>query len=73
MITGDGQIIQLEKWMFGEWPWTAIEDLALETREDLERRYRNNPKRMHAFLIYTGRWMIAAQLKIDHEVGRLAG
>jgi hypothetical protein len=32
-----------------------------------------NPTRMHAFLVYTGKWMIAAQLKIDYEVGRLAG
>lgn len=70
MITG---IIRLEKWMFGDWPWTALEDISLDKREDLERRYHQNPTRMHAFLIYTGRWMIAAQLKIDHEVGRLAG
>ena len=71
MITNSAHF-QIEKWMFGEWPWTAIEDLTLAHREDLERRYQKNPKRMHSWLIYTGKWMIAAQLKIDHAVGRLA-
>jgi len=57
--------------MFGDWPWTALEDVSLDKREDLERRYQKNPTRMHALLIHTGKWMIAAQLKIDHQVGRL--
>jgi hypothetical protein len=73
MITKDGGYFQIEEWVFGDWPWTAIEDLSLEDREDLERRYQENPKRMHAWLIDSGKWMIAAQLKIDHAVGRLAG
>jgi len=73
MITKDGDFFQIEKWMFGEWPWTALEDVSLDKREHLERRYQKNPTRTHAWLIYTGKWMIAAQLKIDYEVGRLAG
>ena len=63
--------VRQEKLLFGEWPWTALEDLPLAKREDLERRYQQNPTRTHAFLVYTGKWMIAAQLKIDHQVGRL--
>ncbi len=64
---------QQEKLMFGEWPWTAIEDIPLDKREELELRYQKAPARMHAFLVHTGKWMIAAQLKIDYQVGRLAG
>lgn len=66
------QEAQRERWMFGGWPWTVLEDVSIAKREDLERRYHKNPARMHAYLVYSGRWMIAAQLRIDEQVGRLA-
>jgi hypothetical protein len=43
-----------------------------EWRETIERAYRTDPRRTHSELVYVGYWDIAAQLKIDHQVGRLA-
>jgi hypothetical protein len=48
-----------------------IEDKSLEFREMIERAYRVDSRRTHSELVYMGYWDIAAQLRIDHQVGRL--
>lgn len=48
-----------------------LEDLSLGKREAFERDYQKNPKQAASRLVYAGYWTIAAQLKIDHAVGRL--
>lgn len=48
-----------------------IEHVHLNLRELMERSYRLAPERTHAELVHTGYWLVAAQLKIDYEVGRL--
>lgn len=68
----EGRIVFREsKWMFGDRPFKPIEKISLETREKLERRYKREPNETHADLVDKGYWMIAAQLRIDHQVGRL--
>jgi hypothetical protein len=54
--------------MFGDKP---IEAISLEKREKLEARYQCEPEAVHADLVDRGYWMIAAQLRIDYQVGRL--
>lgn len=48
-----------------------VEDLDIDARERWEKRYQKDPKRTHERLVYMGFWLVAAQLKIDHEAGRL--
>lgn len=63
---------RLQKWMFGGRPWKPIEKIKLAERERLENRYQREPDATHADLVERGYWMIAAQLRIDYQVGRLA-
>lgn len=48
-----------------------IEDKSLDWRAMIERSYSANPKVTHSELAYMGYGTIAAQLKIDHQAGRL--
>lgn len=48
-----------------------VEDKSLEWREMIERAYAADPRRTESELVYIGYWDIAAQLRIDHQVGRL--
>lgn len=48
-----------------------IEQFKLESRIEIERKYKEDPKGYHARLIYQGFWRVAAQLKTDYEAGRL--
>lgn len=48
-----------------------IEQISLESRERLEQRYQREPEATHSDLVYRGYWLIAAQLRIDHAVGRI--
>lgn len=48
-----------------------IEHISIEDRETIERAYASDPERTHADLVYSGYWIIAAQLKIDRQVGRI--
>ena len=48
-----------------------LEGKSLEFREMVERAYRVDPRRTHSELAYSGYWDIAAQLRIDHQAGRL--
>ncbi len=49
-----------------------LEEKTFGWREQVERDYRARPERTHAKLVYLGYWDIAAQLRIDHQSGRLA-
>ncbi len=49
-----------------------LEQKSLEFRSMVERAYQTDPVRTHSELTYTGYWDMAAQLKIDHQIGRLA-
>lgn len=62
----------VERWTFGGRPFKPIEKLKLDERERLERRYQREPAATHADLIERGYWFVAAQLRIDYQVGRLA-
>ncbi len=46
--------------------------MKLGWREKVEQAFLKNPEREHARLVYAGYWDIAAQLRIDHQSGRLA-
>jgi len=48
-----------------------IESVHLNLRELMERSYRLAPELTHAELVNTGYWLVAAQLKIDYDAGRL--
>jgi hypothetical protein len=48
-----------------------VEEMAVEDRLKQEKRYQADPKKTHNDLVYRGYWLIAAQLKIDYEAGRL--
>lgn len=50
-----------------------LEWKSLEFRSNMERAYQADPKRTHSEFVNMGYWDIAAQLKIDHAMGRLAG
>ena len=54
-----------------ERPFRPIERLHPVWREMFEGEYAADPVRTHAKLVHAGYWWIAAQLKIDHAVGRL--
>lgn len=45
--------------------------MRLDWREAAERKYQADVVRAHEDLVYRGYWLIAAQLKIDHAMGRL--
>lgn len=49
-----------------------LEQMKLDWREKTERAYLANPERTHQRLVYDGYWDIGAQLRIDHQSGRLA-
>jgi hypothetical protein len=48
-----------------------IEKCNVEWRLKKEREYQLQPEQTHRDLVYRGYWLIAAQLKIDYEAGRL--
>lgn len=48
-----------------------IEQLQIDDRIKLEQRYKREPRETQADLIERGYWYVAAQLKIDHQAGRL--
>lgn len=48
-----------------------IENKSPEFRSMVERAYARDPKTTASELTYMGYWSIAAQLKIDHESGKL--
>ena len=50
----------------------TLESKSLEWRAMVERAYLSDPRRTHTELVSMGYWDIAAQLKIDHTVGRLS-
>ena len=54
-----------------ERPFRRLENVHPAWRELLEGAYAADPARTHAKLVYAGYWQVAAQLKIDHAVGRL--
>lgn len=64
-------VYHYESLVFGMKPFTPLEKLPLDKREKFEKRYQENPTRMHAYLVHHGYWMIASQLKIDYQVDRL--
>lgn len=49
-----------------------LEDLSIEIRLLYEEAYQRDPVRTRNTLIAVGYWQAAAQLKIDHAMGRLA-
>lgn len=49
-----------------------VEDFSAEIRSFYERTYQIDPVRTHNTLVACGYWLAAAQLRIDHAVGRLA-
>ncbi len=49
-----------------------LEKKTFEWREKVERAYLARPERTHQKLVYDGYWDIAAQLRIDHQSGRLS-
>lgn len=50
---------------------TKLEDKSLEFRSMVERSYSIDPKSTASELTYMGYWAMAAQLKIDHQSGKL--
>lgn len=50
----------------------TLEQMHPDWRSAIERNYQADPRRTHSELISRGLWTIAAQLKIDYQVGRLA-
>ncbi len=50
---------------------THLEQKSIEFRSMVERAYQTDPVRTHSELVYSGYWDLAAQLRIDHQVGRL--
>ena len=51
---------------------STIERANSDWRSAIERNYQADPVRTHSELISRCYWTVAAQLKIDYEVGRLA-
>lgn len=49
----------------------TLEGIAIDSRLGIERVYAASPKKTHAMLVSLGYWDMAAQLQIDHAVGRL--
>ena len=49
----------------------VIEQKSVTFREMVERAYAAAPKATASELTYMGYWSIAAQLKIDHQSGKL--
>lgn len=50
---------------------TRLEDKSLGFRSMVERAYAIDPKATASELTYMGYWSMAAQLKIDHQSGKL--
>lgn len=49
----------------------CLEDMSVDNRLLYERAYQQDPVRTHNTLVYRGYTYVAAQLKVDHAMGRL--